>query len=204
MHSRVHYSLESFSVPSPPFIFHNFKINHSDNDTNIRDSRTEDDVLRVDDYYIGLMFAAGTGVCGAVTNILVSHCSTVSYVVLTFWSGVGGAVVAVVYGLTLDHEDLILSDISSLSVMDMINLVLLSAFGLLGLLLLTRALHLLPPTTVAVIRVVEIVLAYILQAFIMNKVPNTLAIIGSSLVVVSVVGVSAENFFIHSYYGQNS
>ena len=124
----------------------------------------------MDDYYIGLMFAAGTGVCGAVTNILVSHCSTVSYVVLTFWSGVGGAVVAVVYGLTLDHEDLILSDISSLSVMDMINLVLLSAFGLLGFLLLTRALHLLPPTTVAVIRVVEIVLAYILQAFIMNKV----------------------------------
>ena len=115
----------------------------------------------MDDYYIGLMFAAGTGVCGAVTNILVSHCSTVSYVVLTFWSGVGGAVVAVVYGLTLDHEDLILSDISSLSVMDMINLVLLSAFGLLGFL---------PPTTVAVIRVVEIVLAYILQAFIMNKV----------------------------------
>ena len=118
----------------PPFIFDNFK---TEEDL-IKAAGVEDDYIKVDGYYIGLAFAVGTGICGAVTNILVSKCSDVSYVVLTFWSGVGGAVVAVVYGLTLDSEDRILYHISAISVMDMMNLVLLSAFGLLGFLLLTR------------------------------------------------------------------
>lgn len=69
---------------------------------------------------------------------------------------------------------------------DFITLIILAALGLLGFLLLTRysyllvkhspehpnarALHLLPPTTVSVIRVTEIIFAYMLQSIFMDKV----------------------------------
>ena len=76
----------------PPFIFDNFKT--EEDLIKAAEVKEEDVYIQVDGYYIGLAFAVGTGVCGAVTNILVSKCSDVSYIVLTFWSGVGGAVVA--------------------------------------------------------------------------------------------------------------
>jgi len=201
----------------PPFIFDHFyksaeedssvmvllnsvnsaSVSHKDSGPNVT-SHSVSELRRGDSYYLGLTCALSTGVFGAVANILVSRCHSVSSVVLTFWSGVGSAVTALLYGFLLDQEDILLYKPMSLNFLEYLNLILLASLGLLGFLLLTRALQLIPPTTVAVIRVTEIVFAYVLQTVILKEVPNCLAIIGSSLVIVSVIGISAENIILAS------
>ena len=71
-------------------------------------------------------------------------------------------------------------------------LMVLGLMGLLGHFSLTRALRLIPPTTVAVLRAMEIVLAYIVQALVMKEIPNSLSITGSGLVMISVVAFALE------------
>jgi len=203
----------------PPFIFDHFKISENvqpsvmvlwssrnsekfspkDNGANVTshsERKSERNLPDSWDYYLGLSCALGTGVCGAVANILVSRCISVSSVVLTFWSGIGSAVTALLYGFLVDQEDIILYKPMSLNFLNYLNLIFLASLGLLGFLLLTRALQLIPPTTVAVIRVIEIVFAYVLQSVILNEVPNCLAIIGSSLVILSVIGITTENIIL--------
>jgi len=186
----------------PPFMFKDF-IGEQDEDfeEDVKsEEKEEPQYFSSEGYNLGLACAIGTGVISAVTNILVSKCSAVSSLVLTFWSGFGAVVVAVIYGILFDTRDVILSDPMSLNFQDYLNFILLAAFGLLGFLLLTRALQLIPPTTVAVIRVTEIVMAYVLQSLFMNQVPNSLATLGSSLVIISVIGVSAENLVLYGTF----
>jgi len=172
------------------------EVKMSDNDTVIRDNQYFDE----SQFYTGLLLALGASVFGAIANILVSKCSSHSSLLLTFWSGIGGALVAILYGHFYDTEDQVMTDPGAIPLPDFITLIILAGLGLLGFLLLTRALHLLPPTTVSVIRVTEIIFAYALQSIFMDKVPNTLAIVGSTLVILSVIGVSAENIFLSKFH----
>ena len=145
----------------------------SDNQTVIEETQYFDD----SQFYTGLIFAIGAAVFGAIANILVSKCSSYSSLLLTL----------------LRHCYIQYS--------------------------YYRALHLLPPSTVSVIRVTEIIFAYVLQSIFMDKVgrltffsshaippvkvPNTLAIVGCSLVILSVIGVSAENIFLSKFHNNS-
>jgi len=124
----------------PPFIFKavNSEQEEIANET-AKEEETENEpqYFSSEGYYIGLACAISTGVISAVTNILVSKCSSISSLVLTFWSGFGAVVVAVFYGLLFDTRDVILSEPLSLTFHDYLNFILLAAFGLLGFLLLT-------------------------------------------------------------------
>lgn len=175
------------------------EVKFSDNQTVIEETQYVDN----SQFYTGLVFAIGAAVFGAIANILVSKCSSYSSLLLTFWSGIGAAVVAILYGHFYDTEDQVMTDPGAIPLPDFITLIVLAALGLLGFLLLTRALHLLPPSTVSVIRVTEIIFAYILQSIFMDKVPNTLAIVGCSLVILSVIGVSAENIFLSKFHNNS-
>ena len=112
------------------------------------------------------------------------------------------------YGLLCDAEDKIVSSVTSVSVHDWLLLSLLGVIGLVGFLFLVRALLLIPPTTVAVLRASEIVLAYGIQAIVVGQVeracffnqcmyclqvPDTFALLGSSLVMASVSAIAMEN-----------
>jgi len=171
----------------------------SDNQTEIEETQYFDD----SQFYTGLVCAFGAAVFGAIANILVSKCSSYSSLLLTFWSGIGGAIVAVLYGYFYDTEDRVMTDPGTIPLPNFITLIILAALGLLGFLLLTRALHLLPTSTVSVIRVTEIIFAYVLQSIFMDKVPNTLAIVGCSLVILSVIGVSAETIFLSKFHNNS-
>jgi len=175
------------------------EVKFSDNQTVIEETQYVD----ISQFYTGLVFAIGAAVFGAIANILVSKCSSYSSLLLTFWSGIGAAVVAILYGHFYDTEDQVMTDPGAIPLPDFITLIVLAALGLLGFLLLTRALHLLPPSTVSVIRVTEIIFAYILQSIFMDKVPNTLALVGCSLVILSVIGVSAENIFLSKFHNNS-
>ena len=75
----------------------------------------------------------------------------------------------------------------------------LGTSGIAGYFCLTRALQLLPPTTVAVLRAMEIILAYLAQALVMAVVPDCLALTGSSLVMLSVMAFALEDILLRSW-----
>ena len=55
---------------------------------------------------------------------------------------------------------------------------------------MTVSLKMVSPTSVSVLRALEIILAYICQVIILHIMPNTLCIIGSILVIVCVAGIA--------------
>ena len=55
---------------------------------------------------------------------------------------------------------------------------------------MTISLKMVSPTSVSVLRALEIILAYICQAIILHIMPNTLCIIGSILVILCVTGIA--------------
>ena len=129
--------------------------------------------------------------------------------------------------MLVDTEDKIVPSFTMVTAEEWLELLILGGMGLVGFFALTRygfllssnmsgnricsrSLQLIPPTTVAVLRAMEIVLAYGVQAVVLGEVriamyltrivlrvqvPNSLAIAGSSLVIISVVAFAAENIF---------
>ena len=71
----------------PPFIFKavNSEQEEIANETAKEETENEPQYFSSEGYYIGLACAISTGVISAVTNILVSKCSSISSLVLTFW-----------------------------------------------------------------------------------------------------------------------
>ena len=143
------------------------------------------------DYYIGLMLALGTAITGSLANVSIARCERVSSMVLVFWAGLGGVVIAL--GCTgFDSEAKIMFNISDIDEYAWPLLTVLGLMGILGHFSLTRALRLVPPTTMAVLRAMEIVLAYVIQALVMREIPNSLSVTGSGLVMISVVAFALE------------
>jgi len=146
-------------------------------------------------YYMGVVLAVGAAVTGAASNVIVAKIEQVSSTAIVTYSGVGGVVLALAYGVIVDTEDMIVPSFTEVTAEEWLSLLMLGGMGLVGFFALTRSLQLIPPTTVAVLRAMEIVLAYGVQAVVLGEVPNSLAIAGSSLVITSVVAFAAENIF---------
>ena len=87
-----------------------------------------------------------------------------------YFSGLGGILLALAYGTMVDTEDVILTNITMVTAEEWLTLLLLGGMGLVGFFALTRSLQLIPPTTVAVVRAMEIVLAYGVQAAVLGEV----------------------------------
>ena len=77
---------------------------------------------------------------------------------------------ALAYGVLGDSEDKIITDFALVSAEEWLTLLMLGGMGLVGFFCLTRSLQLIPPTTVAVVRAMEIVLAYGVQAAVLGEV----------------------------------
>ena len=164
------------------------------NETNTTAYLSEGLTVPVDDddsigYYIGVLLALGAAMCGSASNVIVAkveeisstslctyrygsvspRCGLINLSVSAF-SGLGGVLLALVYGTMVDTEDVILTNITMVSAQEWLILLLLSGMGVVGFFALTRSLQLIPPTTVAVVRAMEIVLAYGVQAAVLGEV----------------------------------
>jgi len=147
-------------------------------------------------YFIGVLFAIGAAVTGSTSNILVSKCEDISSLSMVTYSGFGGVVLSIVYGMFVDHEAKILFSFTSIEAHEWLMLLLLGGMGLVGYFCLTRSLQLIPPTTVAVLRALEIVLAYGVQAAVLDEAPDPVAMAGSAFVIISVLAFAAENVLV--------
>jgi len=163
----------------------------------LRDYIQNDDpnVSDPNSYYFGALLAISTAITGAMANVIIAKCEKVSSSVMVFFSGLGGVVLALVFSI-FDEDNRIIFNISSISLEQWLILAMLGGMGIIGYFSMTRSLQLIPPTTVAVLRAMEIILAYIAQAVVMREVPDSLAITGSSLVMLSVVAFALEELII--------
>merc|ERR1719295_2573653 len=142
-------------------------------------------------YFVGAGLALGSALTGAASNVLIAKCHQVSSTIMVFYSGVGGVFLSILSGFS-DPSNRILFHITSITTSQWVALGVLGVAGVLGYFCLTRSLQLIPPTTVAVLRAMEIIISYLIQALVMAEVPNSLALGGSSLVVLSVLAFALE------------
>jgi len=149
-------------------------------------------------YYIGVILALSTAIIGSTANVIIAKCDSVSSSVMVFYSGLGGVVLALACSF-MDPSNRIVFDITSISYDEWLILFMLGCSGLIGYYSMTRSLQLIPPTTVAVLRALEIILAYIAQAVVMGEIPNTLAITGSTCVMFSVIAFALEETILSCY-----
>jgi len=178
----------------PPFLFTSSSSNSSLNTSQATDHEDRREAVITEketDYYIGVIFALGTAVTGALANVSIARCERVSSKVLVFYSGLGGVLISLICA-AFDSENKIILNISAVEDSSWLLLLVLGLMGILGYFALTRSLRLIPPTTVAVLRAMEIILAYAVEALVMGEIPNGLSLSGSTLVMVSVVAFAME------------
>ena len=97
-----------------------------------------------------------------MANVIIAKCEKVSSSVMVFFSGLGGVVLALVFSI-FDKDNRIIFNFTSISLEQWLILAMLGGMGIIGYFSMTRSLQLIPPTTVAVLRAMEIILAYIAQ-----------------------------------------
>ena len=184
----------------PPFLFPSKNSSEDDDSQN-----------GMEDYYFGVGLALSTAVAGSLANVAIAKCEKVSSKVMVFYNGIGGVILALICSF-FDHENSIVFSITTISLNTWLLLGLLGVSGILGYFSMTRSLRLIPPTTVAVLRALEIILAYfaqvrnvikgrnnqggnisiLYQAVFMEEIPNIISISGSSLVMFSVFAFAME------------
>ena len=170
------------------------------NESQAKDLENDDKFGHDSTYYIGVALAVSCAVCGAIRNIVVSKkCIGISTTLLLSQCGLAGFFVSII-GCFMDDAlgdengkgSRILFNMRELGVMEWIILFMISTVGILSYFALMEALLSISPTSVSVIRALEIVLAYICQILFIGVYPDVIGIGGSLLVMASVIGIAVE------------
>ena len=184
-------------------INHNIEIIEEKNDIQVNLMKDEEDEISHSHdptYYIGVGLAVGCAICGALRNVIVNKkCAGISSTLLLSQCGIAGFIVSII-GCFIDDSmgegsekgSLILLNLRSLSFMDWIVMFMISTVGILSYFALMEALFSISPTSVSVLRSLEIVLAYICQVLFIGVYPDVIGIGGSLLVMASVIGIAIE------------
>ena len=151
------------------------------------------DQSRRSGYYTGVALAAGCAFSGAVCNILIREChGRVRTLSLVLHAGLAGIVVGLL-GCAWDPDNSrLLYNIRTLSAIDWLILIGISAVGMMAYVTMTAALKSITATTVSVLRALEIVLAYGCQIAFLGVMPNVICVGGASLVMFCVIGIAVE------------
>ena len=144
-------------------------------------------------YYIGAILGVSTAALDGLVNISISFCAEIHSLVLLWWSGLGGFLVALIT-LTFHHEAKILTlEFNQVPYDHWIAYSSQAFLGLLAYFCMTKSLQMIDPTVVSFIRALEIILAYAVQALVLHQVPDYLAGIGAGLVVFSVAAIAWQD-----------
>ena len=111
---------------------------------------------------------------------------------LVFFAGVFGIVVSIVGCLFDQNGNRIVLSFEEMSATDWIVLTAIAVVGITAYFTMTVSLKLISPTSVSVLRALEILLAYLCQIVVMGQIPNATCLGGAILVMVSVIGIAIE------------
>ena len=107
-------------------------------------------------------------------------------------SGIGGLGLSLAYSLFDSTARVTPNLITAIPINDWLLLSLTGMLGLLGFGCLVTALQLVPPTTVAVLRAMELVVAFGLQAVVTSVLPDQLDMVGAGLVILGLTATALE------------
>ena len=179
----------------PPFIFGKM-LNGSEDSNSTRTELTEDVkhemVLEEERYYEGVFMALSCAIMGALCNIFITKCEKIRSTVLVFYGGAFGIIVALLGWIIDPESSKILTKFEALGTSDWLLLCMISMIGIVAILAMTAALKMISPTSVSVLKALEIIFAFLFQIIVMHQWPNVLCIVGATLVSGSIIGISIE------------
>ena len=110
--------------------------------------------------FVGLMSAVAVPLLSALIVIITRQAKHVHYSVLVFWFGCGGLVVSIIGMFAIDERPLFYNWDDRMWILSF----MVALVGILGSILMTKAVCWVTPSKVMVVRSFEVVAAYILQA----------------------------------------
>ena len=126
-------------------------------------------------------------------SVTINYCKQVESVVLLWWAGMGAIFFSCI-GFTFDpNARMMTHEISDIPYTNWIAYVGISFLGMIGYLCMTKSLKLVDPTVVGFIRSLEIIFGYIFQVAVMKEIPTVMSLIGSGLVLFSVLAISLQD-----------
>ena len=143
-------------------------------------------------YYTGVGLALACAVCGSLCNILINKSEGIRSSSLVFFAGFFGILVSLVSCLFDEDASRIFLSFETIRGLDWTLLVGISCVGISAYFTMTAALQIVSPTSVSVLRALEIILAYICQILILGQYPNATCIGGAVLVIASVLGIAVD------------
>ena len=171
--------------PSPPNSPH----------TTANNSSSHDNLYQGNYSMIGLSSAIAVPILSAFIVIITRQVKHVHYSVLVFWFGIGGLVMSLVGIYSLDSGT---GFFYNWSLHEWMLSVLLAMVGIIGSVLMTKAIFWVTPSKVMVIRSFEVVVAYILQLTVFDTPTYVADIGGTILIVLAVLGMGLEDFVMQS------
>jgi drug/metabolite transporter (DMT)-like permease len=113
----------------------------------------------------------------------------VHYSVLVFWFGVGGLVVSIIGIFAIDTQPMF----QNWDMREWILSFMVALVGILGSILMTKAVCWVTPSKVMVVRSFEVVAAYILQVTVFDVPTHWSDLAGTMCVIAAVIGMGVED-----------
>jgi len=169
---------------------------HSEYDiTHKSADHSEDDISSVHTHVdaIGLVAAIAVPILSAYLVILTHQCKEVHYSVLVFYYAVGGLIVSIIGFTTVTDMKI------DYQPQEWGLVVFIAVLGLIGNILMTKAVTLVAPGKVMVLRSFQLISSYILQLGVFTIHPQILDLVGVGLVLLSMILIAVESFFIRKF-----
>jgi len=158
------------------------------------DDVRKDDISHPSIDIIGIFAALAVPVLSAYLLILTRQCKHVHYSVFVFWYGVGGSIVSVIGSFVLCNNSLGQSDLSQ--TFQVAVLIVVAFIGSLATLLMTKALHWVPPGKALILRSSEILVNYAFHIGLFNMEIILFDIVGVSLILVVLLFILLEDILV--------
>lgn len=142
----------------------------------------------------GLLSAIAVPILSALIVIITRQAKHVHYSVLVFWFAVGGFIVSVI-GIQFidDHGGQIFRILYNWNSNQWVLTFLIALVGLIGSILMTKAVCWVTPSKVMVVRSFEVVVAYILQVTVFDTPTHVSDVFGTLLVILAVLSMGLED-----------
>jgi len=144
---------------------------------------------------VGVLAALAVPTLSAWIVIITRQAKHVHYSVLVFWFGVGGLVVSIVGILTMDSEPMF----HNWEIREWVLSLMVAMVGIMGSIVMTKAICWVTPSKVMVVRSFEVVAAYILQITVFDVPTHWLDLAGTMCVILAVIAMGMEDYLMERF-----
>jgi len=178
--------------PSPQLPFHNVSLNYLK--WNSTQPWTDSDHLELEELgsynLAGILCSMAVPLLSAWIVIITRQAKHVHYSILVFWFAIGGQVVAIIGVFALDSKPLF----HGWGSREWVISFMVALVGIMGSILMTKAVCWVTPSKVMVVRSFEVVAAYVLQVTVFDVPSHWTDILGTGAIIAAVLGMGLEDY----------